>query len=277
MLLFSAALFPMWFVSSLYLQQVLGLSPLHAGLTFLPMTLMIMIVASRAGKLVSRFGVRAVLGGGLMMMTAGMLLFTKIARQRQRDRVRDDPGAADRGGDRDVDRPLDDRRHPGGQGGPDRPRLGTGQHLAPDRRRARARGPDHARHPAHDAADRPRPQRPGGADRRLPARVPDRRVPDRRGRGGDVRDGCQGPCHGVAIAPAAGARRRRARASSRSSPSTSRSAAPTAPRSAPTRRATPTASCPSRACIRRSRGPRSSPRTSTSCAAATSSWPTSTT
>jgi EmrB/QacA subfamily drug resistance transporter len=78
-LLFSGALFPMWYVSSLYLQQVLGLSPLHAGLTFLPMALSIMFVASRAGPLVSRFGVRAVLGGGLTMMTAGMLLFTKIA------------------------------------------------------------------------------------------------------------------------------------------------------------------------------------------------------
>ena len=50
--LFSAALFPMWFVSSLYLQQVLGLSPLHTGLTFLPMALVIMTVASRAGRLV---------------------------------------------------------------------------------------------------------------------------------------------------------------------------------------------------------------------------------
>ncbi|MGZ4344520.1 MAG: MFS transporter [Solirubrobacteraceae bacterium] len=78
-LLFSAALFPMWFVSSLYLQQVLGLSPLHAGLTFLPMALTIMFVARSAGKLVSRFGVRAVLGSGLLMMTGGMLLFTKIA------------------------------------------------------------------------------------------------------------------------------------------------------------------------------------------------------
>jgi EmrB/QacA subfamily drug resistance transporter len=77
-ILFSAALFPMWFVSSLYLQLVLGLSPLLAGLTFLPMALVIMAVASRAGKLVTRFGVRAVLGGGLLMMTAGMLLFTKI-------------------------------------------------------------------------------------------------------------------------------------------------------------------------------------------------------
>jgi EmrB/QacA subfamily drug resistance transporter len=78
-LLFSAALFPMWYLSSLYLQQVLGLSPLHAGLTFLPMALTIMFVARSAGKLVSRYGVRAVLSSGLLMMTAGMLLFTKIA------------------------------------------------------------------------------------------------------------------------------------------------------------------------------------------------------
>jgi len=78
-LLFSAALFPMWYLSSLYLQQVLGLSPLHAGLVFLPITLTIMLVASQAGKLVSRFGVRSVLGGGLSMMTVAMLLFTKIA------------------------------------------------------------------------------------------------------------------------------------------------------------------------------------------------------
>jgi EmrB/QacA subfamily drug resistance transporter len=77
-LLFSAALFPMWFVSSLYLQQVLGLSPLHTGLIFLPMTLTIMVVASRAGRLVSTFGVRTVLGGGLLMLTAGLLLFTRI-------------------------------------------------------------------------------------------------------------------------------------------------------------------------------------------------------
>ncbi len=78
-LLFSAAIFPMWYLSSLYLQQVLGLSPLHAGLAFLPMTLMIFFCAQRAGKLVSRFGVRPVLGGGLILMTAGMLMFSGIA------------------------------------------------------------------------------------------------------------------------------------------------------------------------------------------------------
>ncbi len=78
-LLFSAALFPMWYLSSLYLQQVLGLSPLKAGLSFLPMALTIAVVARSAGKLVSRFGVRAVLGGGLTMMAFGLLLFTRIA------------------------------------------------------------------------------------------------------------------------------------------------------------------------------------------------------
>jgi EmrB/QacA subfamily drug resistance transporter len=77
-LLFSASLFPMWFVSSLYLQQVLGLSPLETGLIFLPMTLMIMAVASRTGRLVGAFGVRPVLGGGLVMLTAGMLLLAKV-------------------------------------------------------------------------------------------------------------------------------------------------------------------------------------------------------
>ncbi|MGH2855551.1 MAG: MFS transporter, partial [Solirubrobacteraceae bacterium] len=77
-LLFSASLFPMWFVSSLYLQQVLDLSPLHTGLVFLPMTLTIMLVASRTGRLVSRFGVRPVLGGGLIMLSGGMLLLTRI-------------------------------------------------------------------------------------------------------------------------------------------------------------------------------------------------------
>jgi Arylsulfotransferase (ASST)/Major Facilitator Superfamily len=77
-LLFSAALFPMWYVSSLYLQQVLGLSPLGAGLTFFPMALVIMLSASRAGRLVGRFGVRPVLGAGLVMLASGLLLLARI-------------------------------------------------------------------------------------------------------------------------------------------------------------------------------------------------------
>ncbi len=77
-ILFSAALFPMWFISSLYMGQVLGIPPLHIGLVFLPMTVAIGLLATRAGKLVTAFGVRTVLGCGLLMMTFGLLLFTRI-------------------------------------------------------------------------------------------------------------------------------------------------------------------------------------------------------
>ncbi|HTY96939.1 MAG TPA: MFS transporter, partial [Solirubrobacteraceae bacterium] len=78
-LLFSSALFPMWILSTLYLQQVLGLTALDTGLLFLPMTLTIMVVARSAGRLVSALGVREVLGSGLIMMTVGLLLLTRIA------------------------------------------------------------------------------------------------------------------------------------------------------------------------------------------------------
>jgi EmrB/QacA subfamily drug resistance transporter len=78
-LLFSAALFPMWYVGSLYMQQVLALSPLATGLTFLPMALAIFACASQAGKLVSRAGVRPVLGSGLILMACGMALFARIS------------------------------------------------------------------------------------------------------------------------------------------------------------------------------------------------------
>ena len=76
--IFSAALFPMWFVSSLYLQEVLGLSPLDAGLAFFPMAFTIMITARQAGRLVGLFGVRSVLTGGLVMLASGMLLLARI-------------------------------------------------------------------------------------------------------------------------------------------------------------------------------------------------------
>jgi EmrB/QacA subfamily drug resistance transporter len=76
--LFSAALFPMWYMGSLYMQQVLSLQPITTGIAFLPMALMIMLCASQAGKLVGRFGVKAIIGAGLTFMAAGMALFAMI-------------------------------------------------------------------------------------------------------------------------------------------------------------------------------------------------------
>jgi hypothetical protein len=68
----------MWYLTTLYLQKVLRMPPLGAGLAFLPMALTIMACATRAGALVGRFGVRAVLGGGLTLMAAGMGLFAAL-------------------------------------------------------------------------------------------------------------------------------------------------------------------------------------------------------
>jgi EmrB/QacA subfamily drug resistance transporter len=73
--LFSAALFPMWYFCSLYLQKVLHMGPLDAGLAFLPMALTIMACATQAGGLVGRFGAGPLLGVGLTLMAAGLALF----------------------------------------------------------------------------------------------------------------------------------------------------------------------------------------------------------
>lgn len=77
--LFSAALFPMWYFLSLYLQLVLKMPPIGAGLAFLPMALTIMACATRSGALVGRYGAGPVLGGGLTLMAIGLALFGRIA------------------------------------------------------------------------------------------------------------------------------------------------------------------------------------------------------
>jgi EmrB/QacA subfamily drug resistance transporter len=75
---FSAALLPMWFISTLYLQEVLGLSPLNAGLALFPMALTIMLTARQAGRLIGMFGLRTVLTCGLVLLASGLLLFARI-------------------------------------------------------------------------------------------------------------------------------------------------------------------------------------------------------
>jgi EmrB/QacA subfamily drug resistance transporter len=78
-IVFSAALFPMWYFCSLYLQEVLHFGALDAGLAFLPMSLTILACASQAGRLVGRFGAGPLLGAGLGLMAAGLALFGRIS------------------------------------------------------------------------------------------------------------------------------------------------------------------------------------------------------
>lgn len=77
--LLGAAWIPLWFFLNLYLQQILGLSALASGLALLPMTVMIMVVmVGFSGRLIGRFGPKANLIIGLLLMGAALLLFANL-------------------------------------------------------------------------------------------------------------------------------------------------------------------------------------------------------
>jgi EmrB/QacA subfamily drug resistance transporter len=78
-LLVGASVFAMWFFLSLYLQQVLGYSPIRAGLAFLPMTLCIVAGSTFASRAVTRIGPKPMLVAGMVISTLGLLLFTGLA------------------------------------------------------------------------------------------------------------------------------------------------------------------------------------------------------
>ncbi len=78
-LLVGAASFGMWFFLSLYLQQVLGYSPIRAGLAFLPMTLCIIVGSTLASRAVTRVGPKPLLVAGMIAQAIGLLLFTDLA------------------------------------------------------------------------------------------------------------------------------------------------------------------------------------------------------
>jgi EmrB/QacA subfamily drug resistance transporter len=78
MLLLSAALFAMWFFLSLYMQNVLGYSPLRAGVAFVPQTLSIMIGAQISSRAVHRIGARPLLIAGPLATALGLILLAQI-------------------------------------------------------------------------------------------------------------------------------------------------------------------------------------------------------
>jgi EmrB/QacA subfamily drug resistance transporter len=79
MFMLGAASFAMWFFVSLYLQQVLGYTPIQAGLAFLPLTGGLAIGAQLAARLVPRVGVRTLLTLGMTLAGIGLLLFTDVS------------------------------------------------------------------------------------------------------------------------------------------------------------------------------------------------------
>ena len=70
----SASMFSLFLYITLYFQNSLGYSPLHAGLRFLPLSLLSFVVAPIAGRLSARVPIRALIGGGMLLVGIALLL-----------------------------------------------------------------------------------------------------------------------------------------------------------------------------------------------------------
>jgi EmrB/QacA subfamily drug resistance transporter len=72
----SASFFAVFIYITLYLQQILGLSAIEAGLVYLPATLVMLVVSGASAQLGARVPARTMISAGLALVTAGMLLVT---------------------------------------------------------------------------------------------------------------------------------------------------------------------------------------------------------
>jgi MFS family permease len=70
----SASMFAMFLYLTLYIQNILGYSPLEAGMRFLPLTLVSFVAAPISGRLSARVPVRVLLGAGLVLVGIGLAL-----------------------------------------------------------------------------------------------------------------------------------------------------------------------------------------------------------
>ncbi len=75
----SASIFSMFLYITLFFQNVLGFSPLQAGLRSLPVTMPILFVSPLSGRLTARVPVRLLLGTGLALVTFGLLLMGNLS------------------------------------------------------------------------------------------------------------------------------------------------------------------------------------------------------
>ena len=76
--LWAAAMFAWFFLTALYLQLVLGYTPLQVGLAFLPANLIMAALSlGLSAKLVMRFGIKLPLVGGLSLAAVGLALLAR--------------------------------------------------------------------------------------------------------------------------------------------------------------------------------------------------------
>ena len=67
-----------YFFTSLYLQQILGFSPVEAGLAFVPMALTIVVFAGIAPRVEARAGAHRTVAAGMLLMVVGLILFAHL-------------------------------------------------------------------------------------------------------------------------------------------------------------------------------------------------------
>jgi EmrB/QacA subfamily drug resistance transporter len=77
-LLVALAMFGVFFFVSLYMQGILGYSAVKAGAAFLPLTVLIILVAPIAGRASDRIGSRWLITGGMLLVTAQLLYFSRL-------------------------------------------------------------------------------------------------------------------------------------------------------------------------------------------------------
>ncbi len=78
-LIMGTALFSMFLMLTLYMQQVLGFSPLKTGVGYLAVAGTAVIWANVAAQVVNRTGVKPALIFGMSMLTVGLLYFTQVS------------------------------------------------------------------------------------------------------------------------------------------------------------------------------------------------------
>ena len=138
--LWAAAMFAWFFLSALYLQLVLGYSPLQVGLSFLPANLIMGLFSlGLSAKIVMRYGIKPPLATGLLLAAAGLLLFARapvdgnfvvdVLPEHDPARLRRGPGVQSCAA-RSDERCRAER---------ERARVGNRQHRVHDGRRARSR------------------------------------------------------------------------------------------------------------------------------------------
>jgi MFS family permease len=69
----SFSMLGVFFFIALYMQNVLGYSPMEAGALFLPTTLIIMVLGPIAGRLTDRIGPRSLIVFGMLMLTVSLV------------------------------------------------------------------------------------------------------------------------------------------------------------------------------------------------------------